>query len=217
MAKTLIPTTAFDLETLPTRDIYKLLTSLVVPRPIAWVTTRSAEGVLNAAPFSFFNVISSDPVMLAIGIGTRPEGGPKDTLRNILETKEFVVQIPTEALVQEMNITSVEAPLGTNELELAGLETVASSKVGPPRIAASPAAFECRLFQAIDTGKGHYVILANILEAHIHTAAFLDLDRLYVDTANLGLIGRMHGGGWYARTTDLFDLPRPKWPIKRDE
>ena len=211
------PTTTFDTETLSASDSYKLLTSLVVPRPIAWITSQSPEGILNAAPFSFFNIISSDPVMFAIGIGTRPEGGPKDTARNILATKEFVLQLPTEKLVQQMNITSVNAPLGINELELAGLETVPSIKVGPPRIAASPAAFECRLFQAVDTGHGHYVIIASIVAAHIHTAAFSDVDKLYLDTPHLGLIGRMHGGGWYARTTDLFDLPRPKWPLTEEK
>ena len=211
------PTHTFDIETLPASDSYKLLTSLVVPRPIAWITTQSPAGILNAAPFSFFNIISSDPVMFAIGIGTRPEGGPKDTARNILATKEFVLQLPTEKLVEQMNITSVNAPLGVNELELAGLETIPSTKVAPPRIAASPAAFECRLFQAVDTGHGHYVIIASIVAAHIHTSAFSNVDKLYLDTPNLGLIGRMHGSGWYARTTDLFDLPRPKWPLTEEK
>ena len=210
----MIPTTTFDTETLPAPDSFKLLTSLVVPRPIAWITTQSPEGNLNAAPFSFFNLVSSNPVMLAVGIACRPEGAPKDTLGNILATKEFVIQIVTEDLVQQMNITSIDAPLGINELDLAKLETVPSLKVSPPRIAGSPAAFECRLFHAVDTGHGNHVIIANIVQVHIHTSAFLNLDKLYIDTPSLGIVGRMHGGGWYARTTDLFDLPRPKWPLE---
>jgi flavin reductase (DIM6/NTAB) family NADH-FMN oxidoreductase RutF len=133
----------FDLDAIAPDIVYKLLVATVVPRPIAWVTTQSAAGVLNAAPYSFFNVMGPSPPTLVLGLMAHAQGGFKDTARNIVETGQFVVNLVPEALAPAMNVTAVDAPGGVNELDLAGLAPAPSTHVRPPRIAASPVSFEC--------------------------------------------------------------------------
>lgn len=204
---------SFEIASMSPADGYKLLSSLVMPRPIAWVVTQSADGKRNAAPFSFFNILSTDPALLALGFSAASDRAGKDTLANICATGELVVHMVSEDLAEAMNVTAIDAPRGVDETELAGLETVPSLQVAPPRIARSPAAFECRLHQEIDTGTGSTIVLARILQAHVAKAAFQDRARLHIDTHKLALIGRMTGGeGGYCRTTDTFSLARPKWP-----
>ena len=202
----------FDLATLPDRDRYKLLVACVVPRPIAWVVTLSAEGGLNAAPYSFFNAMSSDPPVVAIGIGTRPSGDLKDTGANIRETHQFVVNLVNADNADAMNQTAYDHAPGVDEIERAGLTTVPSTHVRPPRIAESPVAMECEHVQTIDIGPDRAIVLGRVLAMHIADAAVLDPARCYIDTPKLDLIGRMHGAGWYARTTSLFELKRLKDP-----
>lgn len=206
------PFRSFDFEAMPPGDRYRIMTATVVPRPVAWVVTRSTAGVLNAAPYSFFNVLGDDPVVVALGILSRGGTGAafKDTSGNILETGEFVVHLVSEEVVGAMNQTCVDAPPGVSELDLAGLRTIPSLKVAPPRIAASPVAFECRVLHAIETGPRQVVVLGRVVEAHV-AQRFLhgNPDRPRVDTPALHLVGRMHGSGVYARTTDLFELDRP--------
>lgn len=198
----------FDFSTLAPQNCYKLMTSTITPRPIAWVTTQDAEGRLNTAPYSFFNAMSGDPPVVALGIGNRPEGGPKDSLANILATRQFVINLVPERMAEAMNVSAIDFPFGVSEAAQAGLATIPSSRVSPPRLAGSPVAFEVELLQAVDIGRGKQVVLGTVLAAHIDDPCVLDAERCHVDTPALGLIGRMHGGGWYARCSDLFELPR---------
>jgi flavin reductase (DIM6/NTAB) family NADH-FMN oxidoreductase RutF len=193
---------------------YKLLASTVTPRPIAWVTTRSPGGVVNAAPFSFFNAMGGDPPTLVLGLMAGPRGEYKDTARNILDTGEFVVNLVPEAMAAQMNATAIDAPPDVSELDLAGLATAPSGRVAPPRIAASPVAFECRTLQAIETGPRQTVVIGHVLAIHVDDEYLLDPAQGYVDTPKLHLIARMHGRGWYARRPELFEMTRPTWAAR---
>jgi flavin reductase (DIM6/NTAB) family NADH-FMN oxidoreductase RutF len=200
----------FDMETLPPQDRYKLLTASVVPRPIAWVTTKSRAGIVNAAPFSFFNAMGSDPPTVVLGIMPRGERH-KDTAANIEETAEFVVNMVSETNAEAMNLTCIDAPPEVDELELARLTPVPSQKVGPPRIGESPVAFECRLLASMVTGPLQSLVVGRIVCAHVDDAFVLDAKRCHLDTPALRLIGRMQGSGVYVRTADRFEMQRPSW------
>ncbi|MBV9865397.1 MAG: flavin reductase family protein [Abitibacteriaceae bacterium] len=195
-----------DFSTISPRDRYKLLVSTVVPRPIALVTSMRADGQLNAAPFSFFNAMGSDPPLLVINIGDRDPDIPKDTAQNIRQTGEYVVNIVDESMAEQMNICAVDFPHGTSEVAAAGFTTVASVGVKPPRLAESPINFECREYTTLEIGRNRLVI-GEVLHFHIRDD-LIDVEKLYVNTERLHAIGRMHGAGWYARTTDLFQMPR---------
>ena len=195
----------FDFATTSPTNRYKLLTATVVPRPIAWVVTQDAQGGINMAPFSFFNAFSSNPPVLGVSIG-----GPhtdKDTLANIKATGQFVVCLVPESAVHAMNITAIDLPPEVDEMAEAKLTPVPSSLVKPPRVAESPVAFECQTHQLVPLG-GNTLVLGTILAAHVQDDCVLDAAKCYVDTPKLGLIGRMHGGGGYARTTDIINVPR---------
>jgi flavin reductase (DIM6/NTAB) family NADH-FMN oxidoreductase RutF len=198
----------FDLATISAENAYKLLVSTVVPRPIAWITTRDVDGTLNAAPFSFFNAVSGDPPVVCIGIGDRAPGYAKDTGGNIRRTDQFVVNLVSYPLARQMNITAIDFPKGVDELAQAGLTGVPSIRVRPPRIAEAPVSMECERLVIVEVGIARTVILGRVLAVHIKDEYVLDAERCYIDSPKLDLIGRMHGQGWYARTTDLFDLPR---------
>jgi flavin reductase (DIM6/NTAB) family NADH-FMN oxidoreductase RutF len=198
----------FDFTTLAPRERYKLLLATVVPRPIAWVVTQNAVGQLNAAPFSFFNALSGDPPVVGIGISSHEPGRPKDSRVNIRDSGEFVVNLVSEENARAMNVTAIGFDYGVNELAEAGLKTVPSTRVKPPRIADSPVALECKLLQIVDLGPSTGLVLGQVLAMHVRDEAVLDTERHHVDTAALKLIGRMHGAGWYARTSDLFEMPR---------
>ncbi len=197
----------FDFETLPAADRYKLVVSTVVPRPVAWVVSQDEAGVLNAAPYSFFNALTDDPVVLAIGIGPRPDGARKDTLGNIRATGQFVVNLVSHAQLAAMNVTAIDFPPEVDELAEAGLSTLPSAKVRPPRIAGAPVALECETFQLIPVGH-HTVVLGKVLAMHVADEAMLDVEKKYVDTPKLDLVGRMHGRGWYALTDSRVEVPR---------
>ena len=203
----------FDLAAMPKLDAYKLLASLIMPRPIAWVVSRDAANALNAAPFSFFNILSADPPLVAISFSAASDREGKDTLSNIRQHPEFVINMVSEELAPEMNITATNAPRGTDETKLAELDLTPSTVIDVPRIAASPIGFECRLFQLIEPGGSSTIALAQILYAHVRTEAFASLERLYIDPHQLRLIGRMHGSGGYCRTTDIFTIDRKSWPL----
>lgn len=197
----------FDCATLPPENTYKLLVSTVVPRPIAWVTTLDADGVPNAAPYSFFNAVSGSPPVVCIGIGPK-KPGLKDTGENIRRSGEFVVNLVPEAAAEAMNVTAIDFPPGVNELAEAGLTPVQSTHVAPPRIAESPVAMECRLLQLVELAAGRAVVLGEVLAFHVADSCVLDAARCHIDTPKLGLIGRMHGAGGYLRTTDRLEMPR---------
>ncbi len=198
----------FDFGSLAPRDCYKLLVATVVPRPIAWVVTQDPNGALNAAPYSFFNVLSGEPPLVVIGIGGREPGDAKDTGANIRRNQQFVVNLVDFACARAMNVTAIDFPASVDEIAAAGLHTVASTHVLPPRIAESPVALECERFASLEVGPERVLVLGRVLALHVRDDAVLDPKRCYIDTPKLDLIGRMHGAGWYARTTDLFEVKR---------
>jgi flavin reductase (DIM6/NTAB) family NADH-FMN oxidoreductase RutF len=204
----------FDLASLSQADTYKLLASVILPRPIAWVTSRDAAGVLNAAPFSFFNIVSSDPPIVAISFTKAPDREKKDSLANIQARGEFVVNMVPEELAEAMNITATNAPYGIDETQLAELEIAPSEIVDIPRIAGSPAAMECKLIETMNFGGASTICLGRVVYVHVRTSAFEDVEKLYIDPAKMKLIGRMHGTGGYTTTRDMFHIERKSWPLK---
>jgi flavin reductase (DIM6/NTAB) family NADH-FMN oxidoreductase RutF len=201
----------FDLAVMPKGDVYKLLAATILPRPIAWIVSRDTDHRINAAPFSFFNILASDPPIVAIGFSSAPDREGKDTLANIRATGTFVINLVPEELATEMNVTATNAPRGTDETQLAGLAMAPCSVVDVPRIAASPVALECQLWQQLEPGGTGTIVLAKVLYAHVRESAFLDLSRLHIDTAQLRLIGRMAGTGGYTTTSGLFEIDRKAW------
>jgi flavin reductase (DIM6/NTAB) family NADH-FMN oxidoreductase RutF len=197
-------------------ELYGLLLNSVAPRPIAWVSTMSASGQPNLAPFSFFNAVCIDPPLLAFAPGLRPskqagarEGEAKDTLRNVRETREFVVNLVTYELREAMNLTSGEYDASRNEFELAKITPAASQVVCPPRVAESPVSFECKLHHLLDFSPAptsSSLVIGQIVSIHVDDAHVKD-GRL--DRNSLDLIGRM-GGIQYTRTTERFEMVRPK-------
>lgn len=188
-------------------DAYMILSGLITPRPIALTTTVDLEGRVNAAPFSFFNLLGDSPPIVGLCPGDRAPGVPKDTARNIRLTQEFVVNLVDEALAEKMNLCSAALPPGENELLRAGLTSVASSSVKPPRIAESPVSLECRSHSIIEIGDNR-LIIGEVLRVHVKEG-ILDPDTWLVKPNSYHPIGRMQSPHWYCRTTELFELKRP--------
>ena len=195
----------FDFETMLATERYRLLLATVLPRPIAWVTTRDARGVVNAAPFSFFNVFGSDPAIVGIGIGSKGPAQPKDTRANIRETEQFVVNLVPFSLAQEMRVTSIAFPKGVEEPNEAGLSLATSERVSVPRLAQAPVSMECTFMQELALGS-FGLVLGKILMVHVSDEAVIDARRQYIDANKLDLIGRMEGA-WYTTTRDRFEMP----------
>jgi flavin reductase (DIM6/NTAB) family NADH-FMN oxidoreductase RutF len=201
---------------IPHSEFYNLLINSVVPRPIAWVSTISAEGQPNLAPFSFFNAVCAKPPLLAFATALRPpkdpesiRGEPKDTLQNIREIKEFVVNTVAYELAEAMNLTSGEYDGSINEFELAKVAAEPSTLVRPPRVAESPVSFECKLHTIVDfspTPTSSSLIIGEIVCIHVRDE---HLKNGKLDRNSLDLIGRM-GGLQYTRTTQRFEMIRPK-------
>jgi flavin reductase (DIM6/NTAB) family NADH-FMN oxidoreductase RutF len=187
----------------PTLSNYKLLTNLVVPRPIAWVTSLSPGGVVNLAPFSFFNAVGHDPLYVVISVGSRESGDSKDTAANIRSSGEFVVNMVTEDLFQAMNVSAADFPPETSELEAAHLQTAASVHVRTPRLAAAHAGLECKLFSTQPLG-AYTLFIGEVVMFHV--ADHLVGPRLHID--GYSPLGRMGSPSVYCRTTDRFDVPR---------
>lgn len=196
---------------------YHFLSSLVVPRPIAWVTTLNEDGSVNAAPFSYFNLMGENPPLVVLGIGRRPGAVAKDTVRNLHRTREFVINIVTEENAEKMNLSGTDFPPGMSEIEALGLATEPSAFVKPPRLAIAPAHFEGRELQTLLIG-GNQVIMGELLVGHIRDE-FIDAKTLRVHTEKMGIVGRLAGGGGaYTRTRDTFDLKRltyDEWLAKK--
>jgi flavin reductase (DIM6/NTAB) family NADH-FMN oxidoreductase RutF len=186
---------------------YPILASLVTPRPIAFVTTISPDGKINAAPFSFFNLLGADPPILGFAPGDRDDGTPKDTARNIRLTHEFVVNLVDEAIAEAMNKCAASLPYGENELDHAGLHTCPSSLVKPPRILESPVSLECKEWGMLQIG-GNRLVIGLIQRLHLRDDLF-DPDKKRVRSENLFLTGRMSSPHWYCRTRDRFEMIRP--------
>lgn len=193
-------------ESVTPNDMYRLLTACVIPRPIAWVTTVAEDGTINAAPFSFFNAVSSDPPIVMISVERRM-GEPKDTARNIHNTREFVVNIVNEQLAEKMNITAGLYPRTTSEIELAGLSLLPGLKLRTPRIGESPISLECSVLQWTELGKGPTdLIFGEVLSFHIRDEVFAAGN---INFKELKAIGRLAGNS-YCRTTDIFEMKRER-------
>ena len=205
------------------RDFYNILISTVAPRPIAWVSSLSASGQPNLAPFSFFNAVCAKPPLLAFAPGMRAPkksqsasergeslgGEPKDSLRNIRETGEFVISVVTFELAERMNLTSGDYDATINEFELAKVASAPSKLVRPRRVAESPVSFECKLHQILDFNpgpEGGSLVIGEVVSVYIDDR---HLKEGRLDRNSLDLIGRM-GGMQYARTTERFEMVRPK-------
>lgn len=198
-----------DFAALGAAEAYRWMTATVTPRPIAWVSTRSADGVDNLAPFSFFQVVCDDPPTLMLSIGARADGGEKDTLRNLRESGELVIQLVSMAHADAMNATAAGFSHGVSEFERCGVASTPSERVAPPRVAGAAVAFECALASILPypaEHPSHHLVFAEVLLAHIDDAALGDAR--HIDPAKLDLVGRL-GGSAYATTRDVFHLKRP--------
>src|SRR5580704_3537476 len=199
----------FDMEKPGGRGSYNLLIGLVAPRPIALVTSMNEDGRLNAAPFSSYNYLCTDPPIIGMGVTNRIPGGPvpKDTAWNIRRTGEFVVNVVTEDMMPKMNICATDFPADVNELEMAGFTSMPSQVVKVPRIAEAHAALECREFTTMEIGRSR-IILGRVVSIYVEDR-FIDPAGPYVRAEELHAIGRMNGLGSYVRTRDAFlTLPR---------
>jgi flavin reductase (DIM6/NTAB) family NADH-FMN oxidoreductase RutF len=196
---------SIDFTSITPRERYKLLIGTVVPRPIALVTTRHPSGAINAAPFSFFNCLSADPAILALGVENHDDMSFKDTGQNIRMTEEFTVNIVDHAMVDAMNVCAVPFPSNIDELMEAGLTPMPGSAIACPYIREAPVALECRRYITLEVGKSREIILGQVVRMHIRPD-LVDLKRFHVDQHGLDAIGRMGGHG-YATTRDQFDLP----------
>jgi flavin reductase (DIM6/NTAB) family NADH-FMN oxidoreductase RutF len=196
-----------DLEHEHAERAYPILASLVTPRPIAWVTTLSAEGVVNAAPFSFFNVLGANPPILGFCPGDRTDGTPKDTARNIRSGHEFVVNLVDDATAEAMNMTAATLPYNEDELKHAGLTTLPSTIVRPPRIAESPASLECVEWGTLQIG-GNRLVIGLVKRVHIRDD-LVDPETLRIHSERFFPLGRMASPHWYCRTHDRFEMIRP--------
>lgn len=204
-----------DFSVLDAAQRYKILLGVVVPRPIALVTTLNEDGSVNAAPFSFFNVMGSDPPLVALNIGNRDDGAPKDSARNIRRGGAFVVNVVSEEIAEGMNICATDFPSGVSEMEAAGFTMVATSFGDVPRIAQSPAALSCREMQTLEIGRNR-IVMGEVLGLDIRDD-LIDAEKLYIDSANLHAIGRMQGPDWYCKTHEMFSLQRVRYEDwKRD-
>jgi flavin reductase (DIM6/NTAB) family NADH-FMN oxidoreductase RutF len=200
------------------KQIYKLMTGIIVPRPVALVSTMDRNGTVNLAPFSAFTMAGSNPpaVLFCPGLRTPKEANPdkhpdlrKDTLRNVEETGEFVVNVVSEAIAAATSATAAEVSPEVDEFSLAGLTPVASDAVRPPRVAESPAAMECKLLQVIYVGRepgAGVIVLGEVVRIHLREDL---LEDFRVDPVGLDAVGRMAGSTW-VRTRDLIDFARPK-------
>ncbi len=195
--------TRFDFSALTEREKYKLLIGTVIPRPIALVTTLSLDGKPNAGPFSFFNVLTHDPAIVAIGVENYADMRFKDTARNVRETGEFTVHICDDAMVEQMEICAIKFGPEIDELEQAGLHTVPGSTVRSPRILEAPAALECRRYMTLELGPAREIILGEVIALHVRSDA-VDPSNLHIDQHKMDAVGRL-GGHSYTRTRDQFE------------
>ncbi|MBI3288559.1 MAG: flavin reductase family protein [Elusimicrobia bacterium] len=198
-----------DPDTLPARDRYRLMIATILPRPIAWVSTVSPEGVPNLAPFSFFTGIAANPMTLCFAPVNDRNGKKKDTLINVEATRQFVVSVVGEENAAKMNQTSAPYPYGVSEFEKAGVTAAPATAVKPPRVAESPVSYECELVQIVRLGEGPLagnLVIGKVVRFHCDDRVF---NGGAIRHQDLRAIGRM-GGAWYARTGDAFELPRPE-------
>lgn len=195
----------FDFAQVSPRERYALLTAAVVPRPIALVTSINTAGVVNAAPFSFFNCMGSDPAIVVLGVGDQTPGVPKHTAANIRSTREFVVNVVVEEIADRMNLTATEFPEDISELDAVEFTAMPSVMVKPPRIAESPVHLECRELTTVAIGNNR-MILGQVVQMHVRDELLNDRQRII--PGRLQAVGRMQSPSAYTRTRDQFDIAR---------
>lgn len=197
----------FDTNELSPKQIYKLMTSIIVPRPIAWISTISKDGIYNLAPFSYFTGVSSDPPLLMVSVGSKEKGIKKDTWQNIHETDQFVVNMVTKELVDKMNISSVAFDREINEFEKAGLTPKKADIVKAPLVAESPVNIECEKFQILEIGNMG-IIFGKVLKIHVKDEILNE--KGYVDTTKLEIVGRLGGANYCIISKEnTFEVRRP--------
>ena len=203
------PMRSIDPTSISERENYKFLIGSIIPRPIAFVTTLSEEGVLNGAPFSYFNIVSSNPPMISLSI-QRTEGRQKDTARNIASLKEFVVHMVDEQNVEKINKTAASLPPNQSEIELAGLTSIESVKVSVPGVKEAKVRLECVLEQSLELGgvnsPGCDFIIGRVVQYHIEDDIY---SKGRIDPRGLAAVSRLAGAN-YAKIGDLFEIERPK-------
>lgn len=199
----------FDIEAARPREIYNLLIGLVAPRPIALITTMEEDGTLNAAPFSAYNYLCTDPPIVGVGVANRSSQEPahKDTARNVARSGEFVINVVTEDIAHQMNICATDFPSGVSELEMAKLESAPSAVVKVPRIASAHAALECVEHTTLEIGRSR-IILGRVVSIYVDDQ-YVDPSGPYIRAEEMHAIGRMNGLGSYVRTRGSFmTIPR---------
>ena len=199
---------SFDFKQLTERERYKLMIGTIIPRPIALVTTVDGEGRINAAPFSFFNCLSADPPILAIGVENNADMSFKDTGHNIRMTEVFTVNIVSFAIAEAMHVCGAKYPRGVDELKEAGLTAMPGEKVASPFIVEAPAAFECKRHVTLELGRSRQIVMGEIVYAHYRDGV-VDPERLHVDPAAVDAIARL-GGDTCATIRDRFEMLTPK-------
>lgn len=201
--------TSLPIADLSSSQAYKLLTGVVVPRPIAWISTRSSGGVVNVAPFSSYNYVADTPPMLAVNIGLHDDGCLKDTARNIRETGEFVVNVTTRAALDVMNASSARYAAGVSEARELGIELLPGRVVGVPRVASSPVHMECRLSQIVPLGAGvNTLYIGEVVMFHLAKGVY---DGRHVNSVAIDPLARL-GGPFYAALGEIFKRKRPEDP-----
>ena len=201
-----------DPATQPHATNYKLLTNLVVPQPIAWISTINQAGVINLAPFSFFNAVGSEPPYVVVSIGRRDDGAAKDTANNIVQSREFVVNLVTESLLMAMNISAADFPPDKSELTAVGLLAESSVKIQPPRVAAAQASLECKLFQTLPLG-ANTLFIGEVVMFHVSD----QLVEYRMHISDFEPIGRLGSPSVYCRTADRLEIQRTTYQQWLDE
>jgi flavin reductase (DIM6/NTAB) family NADH-FMN oxidoreductase RutF len=199
----------FDFDSLPQPQRYKLLVGLVVPRPIALVTSIGPGGIVNAAPFSFFNVFSEEPPLVVLGLQSRSDGAIKDTPANIRETGAFVVNLVDEALAEQMNICAVDFPREESEISAAGLDLCAGIAVPVPRISSAPVALECRHYMTLEVSRERRLCIGEVVYLHVRDG-IVDPGSLRVDIDAYRPVARLYGN-YYAGLGKVFQLVRQSY------
>ena len=200
---------SYDLNSLSPHDRYKLLISLVIPRPIALVTTLGPTGIVNAAPFSFFNVFSEDPALCVLGLQARPGGGLKDTSAHIRDRGVFVVNLVDEAIGQQMNQCAVDFPPEISEIDAARLSLLPSEKVKIPRIAEAPASLECRHYTTLEVGPQRRLVIGEIVQIHVREGLW-DTEKMRIDMTQYRPLARLFGN-FYASLSEPFTHVRQSY------
>lgn len=209
---------AFDFTSLAPRDRYKLLCGVVVPRPIALVTSVDANGLVNAAPFSFFNVFSEDPAQIVLGLQHHPDERHKDTTRNIAATGHFIVNMVDEALAATMNDCAIDFPMGVSEIDALRIATEPGLHGAAPRIAAAPFSLECRRTLSLAFAAHREILIGEVLALHARHD-LIDARALHIDTTLYRPVGRL-AGVQYCRQGEIFEMTRESydnWKIRQEK